>query len=203
MNQRRRPSPPQPVRVQPVADHTVTRARWDDAKKQAFVALKPSGLVVLATEAALSVTVFGVQERRYGDNRACWPVKLMPTESWDDQVTRHWDKGPMFGVSPVIRLWFASAPVRNRMLQTTAALLDRQAEGAMPLRKGYVDQGPHFAEDLLELQIVMAADALGVTVWDDDQLSLFLDDLVRQALALQAQQRSRRAGLPLRQAARR
>src|SRR5262245_54891314 len=99
------------ARAKPAEDHSETRRRWSKDKRDLFDRLAPHALCIVATDGPVSAVAYGRggPERRYGDNRGCWPVRVALSGQWRDRVTESWNRNPFVWTGVQVRVWTPSA----------------------------------------------------------------------------------------------
>lgn len=165
------------------------RQRWHAAKTMAFQILEPVWLALVATDGPISVmhwTRSGV-EHTIGGNRGVWPAKIVRGGSRRDTATAKHDQNPLMFVGTQFRLWCRSAAHRDVLATAVEDLIavraEADADGGAPVAMlhDFADLGPDIDLDILELEVRVVAERLGVTVWDDDDLGRVLDRMVADA----------------------
>ena len=175
-----------PPRPKPRDDHGAERAKWRQAKRLAFRELAPAALCLVATDGPVSVVTYDVcgnVTARFGHNRGCWPARLARTGAWEDRISEAYDKNPFVRTGVQIRLWAATPAQRDKLVLPATDMLGALAEEALgaQLMNGFVDLGPDLQMEMLEIEMRSIADRARVAVWDDDELSAYLDQCVVEA----------------------
>lgn len=165
-----------------------SRRAWPREKKLAFNALEPAALCLVATDGPVSVVLWGPggEQTRLGHNRGIWPARVVKTGAWKDSVTTSWDKNPFMYLGVQIRLWAPTVEERDRVSDAVLALIAARSEehgGLARLEHGFADLGPELDLALFEVEIRDIAERARVRVWDDDELSAWLDGVTATAVA--------------------
>ena len=159
---------------------------WSMDKKRAFNGLAPAALCVVASDGPLSVTLHdwrGGPPTRYGDNRPIWPVRLARTGSWRDTVTITYDKFPLARVATQFRVWCLTEEDRDALADHVQRMLDRHTDehgSTVVLEHGFVDAGSDWMLPQFEHDVHARAAEEGITTWDDDSMSRFIDTMLAE-----------------------
>lgn len=161
--------------------------RLTTPQANAFAALGPHALILIATEAPVSVTLWhgGEMHRQLGGNRPVWPVRLVRTASHRMTVVESWNRTPLVAIVPRLRLWLLSEIALREAGTAIAAHLGRLADlvDGPDLDHGYADLGPDIDFALLEMELHDAARRAGHAAFDDDGLLALLDRIARDGRA--------------------
>lgn len=187
-----------PATPKPPSEHEAVRARWSKAKRDAFAALAPHSLGIVATEGPVSIEVRREDGSiaRYGHNRGVWPARIVSSASWKDTMTPTWNKSPFVWTGLVIRAWVPSYEHQVKLALSVSERMSQIAEAAGPvghvergivaedieLRNGFTNLGAEIDLAQFEIEIHAIADRLHIPIWDDEGLSLHLDRLVAGGL---------------------
>lgn len=178
-------------------EHKAQRERWAEEKRLIFRVLAPAAYAIVATDGPVSITLWnadGTMRDAIGGNRGVWPAEVARTTSYEDTVSRNYDKFPLLDYRAQLRLWAPTMRERDFLAEDAVLILKRRAEedGALhELKRRAKDIGTaiHFQD--LEGQLAARARALGVVAWSDEGLSQFLDLVLADVAAA----RAKRAGV--------
>lgn len=179
-------------------EHKAARERWGDDKRLIFRVLAPAAYAIVATDGPVSITLWnadGTMRDVIGGNRGVWPAEVARTTSYEDTVSRNYDKFPLLDYRAQLRIWAPTIRDRDFLAEDAVLILQRRAEedGSLrELKRRARDIGSAIHFDELEGQLAARAQALGKVVWTDAGLSLFLDAVARDV----AQARVMRSAIP-------
>lgn len=168
---------------------------WPRRRIQVFDVLSPYNVSFVMAEGPVSVTLWGPRNevvRRYGHNRACWPVTIGRFGGRSDSGSKKYDTNPFYRMRTRFRIWARTKFERDRLADSIVDLIAERAEeygGVAELLHGHRDVGPDFSPELFELECHDIARRLGIMAWDDAALVAFLDRVADEAARLAAKAR--------------
>lgn len=170
-------------------EHKTARERWGEEKRLVFRVLAPAAYAIVATDGPISITLWnpdGTMRDAIGANRGVWPAEVARTTSYEDTVSRNYDKFPLLDYRAQLRIWAPTIRDRDFLAEDAVLILQRRAEEEGTLhelkrRARDIGSAIHFSE--LEGQLAARAQALGKVVWTDAGLSAFLDLVVADVAA--------------------
>ena len=171
-------------------------AAWKRKRVQAFKLMAPSALSFVASECNVSVTLYDGNEikRRYGHNRAVRPAKIIHGTSLEDNAQKNHKNG-FIKYRTFFRVWARTKSQRDTLADRGVELLAKASDrdgGLEDLDDGFKDMGPDLNIEMWELEIHTLARDIGITVWDNASLIVFLDRVLVRAEELQKEWRGGR-----------
>lgn len=171
--------------------HETIRKRQTKEWQEAFAALDPSALCMVATQYALSITLWdrGSVVDRLGHNRGVRPVKFARSDAWKDTITANYNKSPVHEQGVVMRLWCRHRIDRDRVYAIADTLLADIAErdgSGKELHGEFVDAGPEFDVPVFMRAVCEACMQQGIVVWDDMAVQRICDETTRRIEAQMA-----------------
>ncbi|OYW56813.1 MAG: hypothetical protein B7Y80_01640 [Hyphomicrobium sp. 32-62-53] len=173
----------------PPAIYRIKADAWPRHKDDALRRIGMAAIVLVGYDRPHSITTFdpdGTVKSRVGHNRACWPFTFARTQSRKDTVTQNLAKGahPELKAHGMFRLWCISVEHRDRLAEAYVDFLAAESEahgGLAVLEPNWKDLGPNLNLDNFAQQLVTIAGRVGIQVWEEFELSRFVDKVMRYA----------------------
>jgi len=163
--------------------------RWGAEKRQALKLWRPRAVYFAAPDVMMWLTtqpVGGGAITQHGGNRGFRPMRVGTTRSWADTATRLHDMIPHVKYAKPRRLWLHVDAEVSRLVKAATDLVSHAAEEAgydVKLGHGLLNLGPDIDLEQLVMDVREVARRRKVLTWDDADLSLFIDRVLRFAKA--------------------